>query len=322
VLDQSSVQEERVGSARVLKPGLNVSHWPDLKLARAEQHLSDLQARINIASTATPALLQPVFSVDRRTVTFTVGDRSGPLYEEWALVIGDFIHNVRAALDALAWDLAHLDGAVPSSSAEKRIYFPICQTEKAWISQLKGPLSTVPRDMQKRLYVLQPFVYERPSQAIFAVLNDLDILDKHRGLLHATARIRDPHYYATGITYEDDIDRSEVHEEFEWVAGPDAAPRAGQGLFSITSDKRMVSAESHMPLPIKLTIGPPENEHELWETLDLIGYQVEGTINMIYEGRFPDVSPAALEARGMTQETLERWSVRLADYQTKSAGLT
>lgn len=99
--------------------------------------------------------------------------------DDIADVIGDAVHNVRAALDHLAWGLCNHSGPTKNP---RRIYFPICMTEGEW-TKAKKDLTEAPVETFEKLHFFQPLVYEDPKTALLYILHRLDIADKHRGFL-------------------------------------------------------------------------------------------------------------------------------------------
>lgn len=160
----------------------------DTKLSNASRHLVDLQT-----------LVDNVFQQDNYTVTREV--KEGPPLEyiyrvnsvpevprEWGARVGDILHNVRSALDHLAWQLVLDDGGSPS----RHTYFPICTrefTEGGGLSILtKVQLRRA--DLIEAVNHVQPYRWiggdARPEDHPLKVLDQLAQHDKHR-LLLATA---------------------------------------------------------------------------------------------------------------------------------------
>lgn len=98
------------------------------------------------------------------------------------LVIGDFAHNLRSALDHLAGWLVVRNRGVPT----KDTAFPIL------LRRPRGPLQITPRigvEPMALIESLQP--YQTPDRAErhkLAVLREINNTDKHRSLFLATSR--------------------------------------------------------------------------------------------------------------------------------------
>jgi hypothetical protein len=63
----------------------HLSTWPQLKIARAMQHLADLRSRINLWSATAPYTVEPHISEDRTTVSFRLKVVVPPPTDEWSL---------------------------------------------------------------------------------------------------------------------------------------------------------------------------------------------------------------------------------------------
>jgi hypothetical protein len=150
------------------------------KLGRARQHGLELQSRIIGWSSSIE--LQPVAEIsdDRLSWTLRLPSFNPPPLDEWALILGDGIHNVRSALDVLVW--AHIDESAMTDGQKKSISFPIWSDPDDWEKHSARLLRTVPTDVVQRIHDCQPF--QRPeaerSGDLLPLLADLDNRDKHR----------------------------------------------------------------------------------------------------------------------------------------------
>ena len=97
---------------------------PKIKIDRARKHLAELEkARADFrASRAKKCRTE----ISRSGGTFTFNfqmDLSGPP-EDFGAIVGDIIHNLRAALDLAACELVRAVG-----QSDKGVYFPFSQSE-------------------------------------------------------------------------------------------------------------------------------------------------------------------------------------------------
>ncbi|MFD5548699.1 hypothetical protein ACFWJQ_18425 [Streptomyces goshikiensis] len=157
-----------------------LSTWPQMKIARAIQHLAELRTRINLWAASAPYTVKPHISDDRTTVSFRVKVVVPPSTDEWSLYLGDALHALRSALDACVWELAHLSGDEPPKP--RRVGFPDCRSEADWDRVRRDKLQTVPDMYAERIKQVQPFSThaQRPETSALAVLSYLDNQDKHR----------------------------------------------------------------------------------------------------------------------------------------------
>jgi len=96
-----------------------------------------------------------------------------------AMEVGDAVHNLRTALDHLAWQLALERYAGRPPSKPEEVYFPIAESA----TKFKGLRTIAHFDpaRTKRLRLLQP--YNSPDGRVIRALHKLDIRDKHRLLI-------------------------------------------------------------------------------------------------------------------------------------------
>jgi len=165
-----------------LMGGINFTTWPDLKWSRANAHAAVLQSRLGEWHASAPVSIDSVLREDRLGFDLVARVPNGMPKHEWSLDLGDALHNLRSALDAVAWGMAHFNGAEPSRP--KAVQFPVCAEEKQWKKALHDWVSEIPLDFQERLRIIQPFILEPAAGvSLLSMLHDLDIQDKHREFL-------------------------------------------------------------------------------------------------------------------------------------------
>lgn len=104
-----------------------------------------------------------------------------------SLFLGEFLYELRAALDNALYAAAIIDsGKNPPPKAES-LEWPICQTEKAWKNHRNGRLSALSQELQEDLYSIQPFKAESPAWNCLAILNDMARIDRHRAVHFITS---------------------------------------------------------------------------------------------------------------------------------------
>lgn len=102
-----------------------------------------------------------------------------PPFKELALIFGDMISNLRAALDYLIWQLVLQSGNRPG----RRTAFPVVRRAKDWDVQSRNALRGVTPEWIAEIEARQPFKRrERPSIHPLAILDHLNNLNKHRFL--------------------------------------------------------------------------------------------------------------------------------------------
>ncbi len=155
-------------------------HDSRLKLIRAETHLEAFKAEITAYQRREPHTIVGDFELERPDGQHYVF--RARIFEEpdprWGLIAGDFTHNIRSALDYLAWQLVILAGNTPT----KRTQFPIFSLPDHFTKR-SGPMTEGMRpDHVTLLESLQPYHASRLEVAPLAVLNTLSNRDKHRVL--------------------------------------------------------------------------------------------------------------------------------------------
>lgn len=272
-------------SLRQLSPGIDYSIWPQLKFNRARQLASELDSRIGVWSGSVPRGLTAVIAEDRLSVAFCARlPYPAPVYE-WSLILADVLHNYRSALDALAWEMAHLDGGAPSPKNARRIYFPITTSREEWLKQARGPLASIPEDILERLHSVQPYMSLPIEEGIFIHLHELDIADKHKGLIRTAVGARDKSRYSYFVGLEHDAPLFEhiVGDPWTWLA-QDGAVADGDALFEIRCDAPIVAASSPMRLPVAISVENRGKQHDVMNLLTLIDQQVSLTFELVETG--------------------------------------
>jgi hypothetical protein len=145
-----------------------------LKVSRAQRHFNELQSQITAYLSKKP--FRAVIEDDgpgRQCVTFRV---SKPVPKELSAIIGDAIHNLRAALDLLACEIVRLNG-----QSDDRVQFPFCDVPEDLEKEIKRRYldRAVPAAVDL-VRALKPY---KDGNIELRALHDLDIQDKHRMLI-------------------------------------------------------------------------------------------------------------------------------------------
>jgi hypothetical protein len=145
---------------------------PEAKIGRARKHLAEFEQQLREHANSKPS--QVVREREGDEFVFRAKTlRETPV--ELALIAGDVIHNVRAALDHLAAMIVAKNGGDINGSQ-----FPITEKAKdlsSRITKTMGPAS----DCAKRFVkLLRPY---KRSNGLAFLIHSLDIADKHRLLV-------------------------------------------------------------------------------------------------------------------------------------------
>lgn len=160
-----------------------------LKINRAQDHLDALNMKVDALERRQPYRFRTSSNLDRtRHEVRAVVQEEFPA--TWGLDVGDFVHNLRSALDHLVWSLVLSHGATPTNRTEFPIFLEEADYRRGAVQKIAG----LPADVMSEFEALQP--YRCPVADIEAALQPLwlvqqmDIVDKHR-LLHLVRCIAD-----------------------------------------------------------------------------------------------------------------------------------
>lgn len=153
------------------------------KLARALMHADALDAEVDAFRATDPydfemkSLGNPRGESDFRVLVKLT--RCDPVPESWALMMGDFLTNARAALDhAIYQHVRSQNSAIP----EHRIQYPIFDDAQEFANRMSGRFSA---DVYRLIEDAQPYQSSDPGGHPFRILRDLVNVDKHRDLVVA-----------------------------------------------------------------------------------------------------------------------------------------
>lgn len=184
VPEHSPAEENKVPADEPVRlvGGVNFTTWPDLKWSRGNSHVALLESKFGEWQASAPISVDTVLRDDRLGIDLVARASKGVPKHEWSLDLGDALHNLRSAFDAVAWGMAHFNGAEPTRP--RSVQFPICTDQKQWDKALKDWAGELPPDLQERIRIMQPFTF-MPSGGVtlLSLLHALDVQDKHREIL-------------------------------------------------------------------------------------------------------------------------------------------
>lgn len=157
-----------------------------LKAARARSHAKELSEIWNAYLDGHPfdfALLQ----TDLRQWTLRIF-QDQPVPPELSVVFGEWLFDLRSALDSTMWATAVHVARQEPPPGEDRLQYPIFETRASWdrnLSRLR-PLAEHHREM---LLTMQPFMTEQPDANYLGWINKLARIDRHRRMTVATAYV-------------------------------------------------------------------------------------------------------------------------------------
>jgi hypothetical protein len=151
-----------------------------LKIERAKEHIRDLESVVvpffdGYPYTYAADLLPQISHYSVRLATVK------PLPTCIPVIVGDGIHNLRAALDHLAWQLVEAGGGTPNGQTA----FPIVAADANAVQRYrsavgKGEIAKMRPGAFKLLESIQPY---NSGDKTLVEIHQLDIWDKHRLIL-------------------------------------------------------------------------------------------------------------------------------------------
>lgn len=145
-----------------------------LKIERARRHLRELESSVGSFMNTSP---YEIYTEETEAGDLLYRVRvTESLPIECSLVLGDAVHNLRSALDYLAYELVVADGGTPSDNTG----FPIGRDVHALKSMILNKLGGASERTIRAVRALNPY---RGGNDLLWKLHHLDIIDKHRLLL-------------------------------------------------------------------------------------------------------------------------------------------
>src|SRR5438552_626830 len=153
-----------------------------LKVVRATEHLKSFNEEAWRYVSAEPYEVVLQRNQDYISVKGVITTEPPPAL---ACIIGDFVTNLRASLDYVAWELAAKTGSALSDGQKRGITFPIA-ADQAGFSKTNGTADHLQRICGVPAAAIGVIESVQPYHAGYEALSSLDYLvrtDKHRMLL-------------------------------------------------------------------------------------------------------------------------------------------
>jgi hypothetical protein len=244
-----------------------------LKVKRAYKHISDIDS-----------LLAGFIDSDFYDLTVNKDAESGKNFlrftfklgfpaEDYALIIGDALHNLRSALDLLYYETVMLCKGIPT----KWTRFPVRDTRDELVSRLNSALE------EKRitanvhsliLNVIKPYKTGNPT---LWMLDDLNIIDKHQLLVPVLKLVM-----VSNVCFEDEQQRT-ILGRFMFTDSTVSLIKDAEGLDLTVKNKGHATAHILLAQDILKQI------NEVVPTLNRITEEVTRTIetfDILFDGLF------------------------------------
>jgi len=150
-----------------------------VKMERAKKHFGDLEIARNRFINSNPCELnfKPDTKPGHEGLNLWFMTRIDPIPSEVSVLAGEAIHNIRSALDHLACQLVRVYGGTVSGQTSFPIFRSTQIDEPTFARKVEG-MSQVAKD---KIRTIEPFKNGKGHD--LWVLHELDIADKHHGLL-------------------------------------------------------------------------------------------------------------------------------------------
>jgi hypothetical protein len=147
---------------------------PYLKTTRAKMHLDALRQSLEAFRESKPITFYR--KQDRKSGRYEIRIKARDTPNEVALILGDLLYNLRAALDQTIWQLGKLTTPYP-----ERTQFPILDKDTAATRRSFDACTVgVPTRAKRLIKSFQPYHRANPAAHLLWRLNLLCNIDKHR----------------------------------------------------------------------------------------------------------------------------------------------
>jgi hypothetical protein len=239
-------------------------HSPFLKVKWAKHHISDLNAKRAAFIGSNTYTGIPKFNPETNRTQFVL--RDVPAIDPGIrLLLGDVAHNLRTALDHLAWELAR-----SVEVSDPRDYFPISRNEVVYKDESPRKTKGLPKEAKDFIDRIGP--YGGHDDLLWG-LHELDRIDKHHLLLAITAkssRVASP-----VMSRALDVN-SRIYFHYSAFS---SALKTGDVIGEIEGNHE---ADKEMSVAADIAFGEPEvfRGEALFPKLDLLAEHVEGVISL------------------------------------------
>lgn len=163
-----------------------------VKIERAKQHLRNLEAVRDRFIETKPYLIESKHDPQTGYDIFSVTNVQTPP-ADIGIIAGDVIHNLRSALDHLAYQLVYVNGATHT----KQTSFPIWDDATEYKAQRARKVKGMEQSAIDAIDATEP--YQGGKGAGLWVLHYLDIADKHHALLTTLISLTGAHFEVPGF---------------------------------------------------------------------------------------------------------------------------
>jgi len=160
-------------------------------MGRAADHLNALKDQVGSWRKRDVYALVSHVNPQNTVFSFTLNILNEPPLQDWSLIIGDCISNLRCALDHLIYAIAVHESNTSPPPNEDALMFPICDGPTAFGKKgVQDRIKTLSLPVRTAIEAMQPYKRPHPSlPPLLSILRDFDNTNKHKLLRLAFATV-------------------------------------------------------------------------------------------------------------------------------------
>lgn len=201
----------------------------EIRLERAHEHIDSLKHESRMFMMELPPAFGYELAKKLANGEYPVKARIyRPPPVRLGVLAGDAAHNLRSALDMIAWELA-VKGPKPPAEDDRQTAFPICRNLKAWESNgTKRMVERLPPDAIPVIKSFQPF--EQDDWLRFGMIQAIDNWAKHKAIPNL-------------LSFQ--VSKWQLMSRFEFVSQTDVAFEDGDEIGRVKRVEPIVDPEEH-----------------------------------------------------------------------------
>jgi hypothetical protein len=186
-----------------------------------------------------------------------------PFPVDLTLILGEFLYQLRAALDNCLYAVAVIDGGTNPPPGDGALQWPIYNSPELFAKQ-RWRLKHLHNDLVDALEAIQPYQAEFPTWNSLRILNDLARIDRHRTLHLATLATVESRVTAdlavikNLVVHTDDLHDGALIASFDYIGDEELGRGHVDGDFEFVIELADVQP----------SLGPWGNVVRPWETLE------------------------------------------------------
>ncbi|PCK22005.1 hypothetical protein [Rhodococcus qingshengii] len=243
------------------------------KFKRADTHISALLAEI--AEWNSSARIDTDLSSDGLTFRMNLIITEAPDLDHWACILGDAIHNMRAALDIWMWE--RLTAEIEKEPKSTNVYFPIRVDENGfsrWEAEAKK--QGMKDETIAALRSIQPFLADPAAgRNVLRHVHLLDIADKHKRIVDLRVQPQ-----GAGPMKVSGLMQPDPASDFDVVLH-NVDVRTGGTIVEITSSTRLLTATAKPRIQLIPYYVFGGDVCELWENLGRYSSHLQTQLSIV-----------------------------------------